>query len=215
LSAMTAEKAYGENDETVVDLHMPRISYIANEICMPGLRLASLGFTPEATGDARTPNPYRWVSSGWLEAPAETVMATDMSDNPNFIIDDGDQVAGKRTIRSPWATHGWVGVALTDRMGDIWNIPEGSDLNDYEDVLHPLTAQEWLEAQQTDPIDEPELDFRLLMTGYERHNKQSNYLFADGHCVVLSIPETLDPNNHKWGDQFWALGATVPIRNRD
>ncbi|MBI5831912.1 MAG: hypothetical protein HZB16_06285 [Armatimonadetes bacterium] len=138
---------------------------------------------------------FRSVNMAAVDAPAELIALTDMTDYPMAVGgSSGASGAALKSHRPANATNPWdndAGAAAS---------------------YNTLTAGEAqaafaAAAAATAPLGEGEAHIKY--TSPDRHTGGSNYCFADGHVKWMKFDQAL--KNKLWGTRFYSLTTNAPI----
>jgi prepilin-type processing-associated H-X9-DG protein len=174
------------------DRQAPRLSYVANEILMPRKKFSRAHdvATPPGTTNLRL------VSPDEVEAPIDTILVGEFSDNPNCIW--GSSVGGGSAYKSHRPTNGVKSDqpnGVFDGEGyvtgtKVWKLKYDEAMTAINNVLADKTVAP--------------TNHHISYINPEMHKSSSNYLFADGHSAKATLKETLDPDSYMWGRRVYS-----------
>jgi prepilin-type N-terminal cleavage/methylation domain-containing protein/prepilin-type processing-associated H-X9-DG protein len=169
----------------IQDVQAPRLSYIANSAVLPRKR--------------RTADPANVVSDSAVDAPADTIMVTEMTDSVPC-INDSSAASGVayKTHRSMNAVKVAGGGVFT-----------GEPAAQYGVALEAIAPQEAFAALETCPTASSNGLPHIAYTAPLRHSGGANYLFCDGHVKWMKLEKTLDPNAWLWGKRMYSSGGAA------
>ncbi len=172
----------------IQDTQAPRLSYTANSAVMPRKR--------------RSVDPANVVPLASVDAPADTILVAEMTDQPSCIND----------------TSAASGVAYkTHRSTNAVKLPgggvfSGEDPATYTGTLMAISATDALGAIAacSAPGGSANGQYHIAYTAPFRHQGGSNYVYCDGHAKYAKLEQTLNPNNWQWGKKMYSAGnATI------
>jgi prepilin-type N-terminal cleavage/methylation domain-containing protein/prepilin-type processing-associated H-X9-DG protein len=191
-----------QSSGAVIDNQVGRISYLPNELVMPRKR-------------SGTEPGLRTVRSVNIKGASDVILLAEMSDNALNL--GGTSVAGGTAIKS----HRPASGVSMDSPTTAWDAETQGGAN-AAGVGIPVggTAAHKLIATPADvakdAMDNPNGNNpRIQYANYTRHNKQGNYLFADGHVKSYSIDATLNPDNFLWGKEAYCVVSQPKIYKVD
>lgn len=159
------------------------MAYTANAIFMPRRKFAD----PAANASMQL------VKITAAVAPSSEILLAEFTDDPTLI--HGSSTAGGEAIKSHRPTNG-----ISDN-GSVWGGGEAGDNTNPK----MLTIAEAKSAIATPG------GHHIAYVGYNRHNGRSNYGFLDGHAESLTLEETLNPDNFRWGKKLYSQGGSPEI----
>jgi prepilin-type N-terminal cleavage/methylation domain-containing protein/prepilin-type processing-associated H-X9-DG protein len=177
-------------DGSGIDIQVPRLSYISNELIMPRKKYGAILLNV--------------VNESSIEGTAEVIMVAEMANNLGQLAGTSSS-GGSSTNKSHRPTAG----VSEDALGTEYDAENGTGV---------LYATPYAVAK--DAIDNPTVGKpHIMYSSYDRHFDGGNYLFADGHVKWLKLSTTLDPNNFLWGKRAYSannapvtIDGTTPVR---
>jgi prepilin-type N-terminal cleavage/methylation domain-containing protein/prepilin-type processing-associated H-X9-DG protein len=174
-----------------MDAQVPRISYTVNSALIPRKR--------------RSIDPANVVSAAAVDAPADTIMVAEFSNNPQCVNDTSNQTSTGFKNKS----HRSMNAVMAGAGGGAW---KGEATGEYAGpVLYALTPQ--VAAQAFSTCSAPGYAGGAPHISYiapDRHSGGSNYTYADGHAKWSKLEQTLDPNRFQWGKKMYSA-RSMPI----
>ena len=196
----------GQQNETpgIVDVQAPRCAYVVNEAICPRNKWP-LGF--EGAGHA-----YQFVRAGSVTRPAETILATEWTQNWRIMQSVSKVDGGAQVCESHRGVHGFE--VLGGQGPEIWKQPAGGN--------RPTYARVSIDEVIGDPQPTGDVPPTLLNAVGRNHGhkkldprgndeRKTNFLYADGHVETKNIVETVGPT-WQWGDHFFSLTPTDMFR---
>ncbi len=159
------------------------MAYTANAIFMPRRKF----------GDPAANSNMTLVKITAAMAPSSEILLAEFTDDPSLI--HGSSTAGGAAIKSHRPTNG-----ISDG-GSVWGGGEAGD-NTNPKMLTVSEAKNAIASPGS---------HHIAYVGYNRHNGRSNYGFLDGHAESLSLEETLNPSNFRWGKKLYSQGGAPEI----
>ena len=165
------------------DFQVPRISYTANELIIPRKKGAT---TPHLT----------LVKDTMLKAPSREILMAEFTQIHDRLM--GTSPGGGIAIKSHRPSSG------------VGNGASNTQYNGETDVNPTLVAVTVADAQAA-ALTPTTSSVHINYVQWDRHNDRANYMMADGHSEALTLAETLDPNNFKWGLRGYSCGNNAPV----
>ena len=166
-----------------VDFQVPRISYTVNELIMPRKKGVT---TPHLT----------LVKDTMLKAPSREILMAEFTQIHDRLM--GTSAGGGIAVKSHRPTSG-VGKGASN-----------TEYNGETDVNPVLVANTVADAKAA-ALAPATSSIHINYVQWDRHNDRANYMMADGHSEALTVAETLDPNNYKWGLRGYSCGNNAPV----
>lgn len=171
----------------VLDVQVPRLSYVANALIMPGKPTAAIGTVA--------------VGSGAIDDPSGTIIIAPMSDTLNCVRDAASGPALSYRPTNPLVEANGVagfqgaGVAV-DGISDIsrtvyWAI----SVNAAQNALNQCrtsNAANLANIAYTSPL---------------RFDNGANYVNSDTSARFRTLADTLNPDQFKWGKRAYGFGG--------
>ena len=166
------------------DLQVPRMSYTVNEAIMPRLKMPSLRAT------------MCQVKDGEIKSPSQEIIISEFTDVINRLIDSS--ATGGTAVKSHRPTSG---VELAG--GGVYGLSDADATATNVIALTPGEARLSTASAAASPNSG---NHHICYAGWDMHGKgtRGNYIFADGHCESLTLDETLNPNNFRWGKVMYS-----------
>jgi prepilin-type N-terminal cleavage/methylation domain-containing protein/prepilin-type processing-associated H-X9-DG protein len=162
------------------DTQAPRLSYVANEVLLPRLKIST--YTDR----------IKLVRADEVDKSSGTIMFGEYNDNIDNIT--GDSVTGGLALKTHRPTHA---IELTG--GGYYNGENLSIATSYSGV------QSVSYAKAINYIENPTTDqCHIQYVQPDRHGRVSNYTFADGHGSAKTLEETLDEDDFLWGQYMYS-----------
>ena len=186
-----------------IDYQPEAMAYTANAIFMPRRK----NLENEAHSNL--------VRLGMSVAPESEILIAEYTDNAARIM--GHSAGGGPAMKSHRPTNALGGLG-----GEAWLGGEKSYLNSsgdpmdfemlsYDDIIRESQRKDAsgnpLFTKRDNSSTEDDLQYHILYTGWDRHAGRSNYTFADGHAAMLTLKETMDPDDYLWGKRVYAAGG--------
>ena len=168
-------------DSSGIDVQVPRLSYIANELIMPRKKFAAI--------------PLNVVNEAALDSTSEIISVAEMANNLS-------QLAGSSATG---------GAAANKSHRPTAGVSEGSASSEYDaedgtSTIYATPADVALDAINNPAVGKP----HIMYSSADRHFDGGNYLFADGHVKFQKLAQTLNPNAFLWGKRVYSAGS-API----
>ncbi|RYG44583.1 prepilin-type N-terminal cleavage/methylation domain-containing protein [bacterium] len=193
----------GQTPQTNADIdnQVPRISYVANAAIMPRKRKSS--------------DPANVVSATAVDGVSQTIVIGPLTSTANC-INDSSSASGVA-----FKSHRPANAFTKDAAGTVPWVGEVK-ATDYDGVtslyaISALKAAEYLVACKTNtaaglPHIVYSAPYRFggsNMSIAEAQKGGGNYVFADTSAKFLSLSQTLNPQNFRWGKQNYGGGGMV------
>jgi prepilin-type N-terminal cleavage/methylation domain-containing protein/prepilin-type processing-associated H-X9-DG protein len=180
-----------------VDRQARWMAYAGNEAVIPRNKFAPTN-----------PTPNRLVRDSEITSVSDTIMATEFIDSYSAVSTGGTgagESKSHRSIQPFWNASGNYGNASswTAALLTTTSYVNPNSLADYESALagsDGLTTQPLNAVGRHHPGGSDEI-------GSEG---TANFVFVDGHVARSTVPETLE--NHQWGEKFYGLKGSPPVR---
>jgi prepilin-type processing-associated H-X9-DG protein len=173
-----------------VDIQVPRLSYVANELLIPRKKYGTI--------------PQQCVPLGTVRDPAETIMIAEYSSTINSLLDSsptgGDALKTHRPTNAVKLASGGVFDGETYVAGTRLV------------ALTPLEARTAIDTAKTSSAVGKH---HICYVNDEAHNGGSNYIYADGHAKFMKLSATLDPLHFQWGKRAYSCPGQLPVLQPD
>lgn len=154
------------------DIQAPRLSYVANEVIIPRYKYSALK------------TKIKLVRSSELDKGAGTIAFAEYNDNIANLT--GNSSTGGQAIKTHRPTHGIRLIGATEFDGEAYDTTTGVE------SIPVVDAQGYIDTPTgTNP--------HIQYIHPNRHRMNSNYAFADGHGEAMTLAQTLDEDDYKWG----------------
>ena len=155
------------------DAQAPRLSYIGNEVLIPRYKYSALKTIIKLARSSE-------VSKG-----AGTIMFAEFTDVIDNVL--GSSPTGGDALKTHRPTHGIRLLANAGKFdGELYDTVTGIESIPVADAKAYITT-----PNGTNP--------HIQYISPERHRLNSNYTFADGHGEPLTLAQTLDEEDFRWG----------------
>ena len=173
-----SDKNKGLAPTNTFDYQVPALSYVSNEVLM-----------------GRPRAHFRAVSMAAVDAPAELIALTDMTDYPMAVGgSSGPSGAALKSHRPANACTPWDNDSAASASYTTLTAGEAQAAFDAA-------------AAATAPLGEGEAHIKY--TSPDRHTGGANYCFADGHVKWMKYDTAL--KNRLWGTRYYSLTNSAPI----
>ncbi|MDB5321604.1 MAG: hypothetical protein JWN40_3235 [Phycisphaerales bacterium] len=197
----------GQANETpgIVDLQAPRSAYAVNEaIC--GRNKYPRGF--EGAG-----HEYQFVRAGQITRSAQTILATEWTQNWRMIQDVSKTDSAADVCESHRGVHGFE--IIGGQGPEIWKRPAAPGRPTYtraplSDVIGDPQPNGAIPPTLLNAIGRNHGSKRL--DGRGNDERKSNFLYVDGHVETKNVVETVAPQ-FEWGDNFFSLSPNDMATN--
>ncbi|MCC6578979.1 MAG: type II secretion system protein [Phycisphaeraceae bacterium] len=188
----------------IIDTQALRLSYVANESVMPRLKNATIqnnGFMKLANIDrvdkqTGTILLAEYCNTGDANAPLRL---------------GGTSLTGGAAFKTHRPTTGLKGGAATVYDGEV-EAGAATAGGNYADV-RAVTLSEAMAV--IDGVAGGE-EHHIKYIGYNQHGfDKCNYVFVDGHSEAMTLKQTLDPADFKWGIKMWTQSNETPVKTSD
>ena len=209
---------FGQDSATagLCDQQAPRLAYVANEALCPRGRFG------KGIGSTTIVTPYHYVKAGSVHGSSEVVLCTELWANP-ALATTTPQGGGSGTIcNSRRGVSGFAsgssgvtsskmdnGYTATNPYGFV---PATTDDICPDPTSTPTTATgtitctlNFVGRNHGSRKNGPVLSPLGSITNWDQ--RQSNFLYLDGHVETKNLSETVYPRN-QWGSQFYSLTQT-------
>jgi prepilin-type N-terminal cleavage/methylation domain-containing protein/prepilin-type processing-associated H-X9-DG protein len=154
------------------DVQAPRLSYVANEVLMPRYKYDSLKTI------------LKLARGGEIEKGAGTIMFAEYTEDPLGI--EGTSGTGGDAKKTHRPTHGVQFAGGVQYDGEHYDNATPVEAISYDEALAYFAT-----PAKTNPF--------IQYISPNRHRLNSNYTMADGHSEGMTLKQTLDPDDFKWG----------------
>jgi prepilin-type N-terminal cleavage/methylation domain-containing protein/prepilin-type processing-associated H-X9-DG protein len=187
----TSNAPAGQTPQTagVDDIQVPRLSYVPNELLLPRKKYAAV--------------PQSVVGLSMVDAPADVIIIAEYTNNVNAL--KGTSATGGIAIKSHRPTSGVKLVSGGVFDGETWANGSG---------LMALTADEAWSAVSAGAVDGTG-QHHICYSDPSQHDGGANYVFADGHAKWMTLEQTLDPLNFKWGKKGYSCPDMPDVMQAD
>jgi prepilin-type N-terminal cleavage/methylation domain-containing protein/prepilin-type processing-associated H-X9-DG protein len=177
-------------DPNAMDIQVPRIAYIPNELLMPRKKYANI--------------PQNVVKLDRIDGPADTILLAEMTDVLNSLMDTSPTGGDALKTHRPTNAIMYEDYSVFD--GETYGKVDHGALYalDYD------TAKEAIEAAKTETAVG---HHHICYISDDRHLHGANYVMADGHARWMKLQTTLDPANFMWGKAAYSCGGQAILRN--
>ena len=176
----------------VIDQQAPRLAYTVNEALMPRNK-----FEANFDGNPRT---YQLVKIATVRRPAEIILATEFTGNPAMVQGPG-RVGGAmvskshRPVHGFWAPNGGDGYELDKvALGSPAAYLRNYDLPKGMPSTFSPNRLAWVGRNHG----------KLKFSAANQDQRQTNFLYADGHVATKRLSETVYPS-FEWGERFYSI----------
>jgi len=178
----------------LVDNQAPCLSYIANELVMPRMKLTTHTVDADGAGVYVGGAGMQTVNDSVLDFPSEIILVAEMNDTLQNL--SGSSTSGGTASK----THRPMSAVKEN----------SSTFYESEDGTGTLTAITMAEA--TDAIANPGTSKpRMQYTKLDRHLGGGNYLFTDGHAKWMKLENTIKPTGFLWGKKAYSVRGTPAV----
>ncbi|HCD32252.1 MAG TPA: hypothetical protein DER01_07575, partial [Phycisphaerales bacterium] len=157
---------------TVDDKQAPRLSYVANEVIMPRYKYSALK------------SIVKLVRASEIKKSGGTILFAEYNDNIENLL--GSSPTGGDALKTHRPTHGIQLIGGTAFDGESYDLTTG---------IQALSVAQAQSAIATPAASNSHIQY----IHPNRHRLNSNYTFADGHAEGLTLTQTLDETDFKWG----------------
>jgi len=194
-----------------VDNQAPCLSYIANELIMPRMKLTahSTGIKAGSTvaesqwvdAAGGVGLPLQVVNDASVEESSEVIMVAEMNNKLQNLAGESTSGGDASKTHRPMSA-----IVESSSKPTFYESEDGS--------MVPLKVVDL--AAATAAIAAPgSAKTRLQYGELDRHLGGGNYLFVDGHVKWLKLGQTLDPQNFLWGKKAYSVKDTPSIYQAD
>ncbi len=198
----------GQTAETagITDFQAPRMAYTLNE--------AVCGRNKFAVGFQSAVRTYQFVEAGHVRNSSGTILATEFI-NSWRIVSDAGRATPSAVAKSHRPVHGFVRL----------NPATGSDAFNFEKLSTDASTdagqyrRATVDDLDTDPLAhyddgswssttyKTRLDWVGRNHGGDKNyaDRNSNFLYVDGHVETKNLRVTLDPQHNEWGDAHYTI----------
>jgi prepilin-type processing-associated H-X9-DG protein len=147
---------------------------------------------------------YHSVNTGSIRFAANTIMATEWSENPGLVSDAGRNDPNSIVVKSHRPLHGFASDSGTQAY--LWP-PGGGGFGRTVPVYHKCAVDE--PGLQADPQAGDQGKLLLNQVGRIHGGgpvakRKTNFLYCDGHVETKHLFDTLAPS-FQWGEQMYSL----------
>ncbi len=189
----------GSDIGSFVDYQAPRLAYTLNEALCPRNKFV-LGFQ----GCLRTEH---FVKVGSVTHSGSTILATEWNVARGSAIATGE-VSGTPVYRSHRPLHGFTAAGSTTEIVDVR--PGTGLVRVQKSQLTKNPIGGFTPASKLDWVGRNHGVQKLDATGFDE--RQSNFLYVDGHVEAKSIRDTFSP--WQWGDTIFSLDPNYDVANK-
>ncbi len=174
-----------------LDKQAPRMAYTVNEaVCGRNKYNAAEGLV------------YHFVSAGSVRYSANTILATEWSENWNSVSAAGDMDTGATVCKSHRPESGFTQPTLGP---SDWHDLSQMKASKLAYRVPPVAG---MGSNPGSPGDSINAVGRNHGTGAVSTRK-TNFLYCDGHVETKLLEETVDTKNFQWGDRLYSLDVDV------
>jgi prepilin-type N-terminal cleavage/methylation domain-containing protein/prepilin-type processing-associated H-X9-DG protein len=189
-----AMSGFTADNPAVTDDQARRCAYTFNEAVL-GRNKAYVGFS----GATRYYHP---VNIGSVGNAGGTIMATEWSDDPNLVTDNGRNDPNALVVKSHRPVHGFF--SDSGPAAYLWP-PAGGGFGRNIGTYRPATVSDL--ATDPQPGDQLKLSLNSvgrIHGGGLKSRRKTNFLYCDGHVEMKHVTDTLQPK-FEWGAKMYSL----------